>query len=378
MHNTAHFFKNRFKYSKRRFLQFGSACSILGLGLPVFAQTNNSSISQNPGLVLEQALKLRKEGRIIQALNLLENLVKTHPNFKAAQLLYADLLMLRNGLPVLEASAKINSMQELRNELNQRNKATNINIKNGLVPSNMLALAKITKDIIVVNTNLSRIYLLKNVEGDVSIAHEAYVSIGKNGFGKNIEGDSKTPLGVYFITRKIDQSQLKNSFYGMGALPINYPNPNDRRLGRTGSGIWFHGPPPSTFVRPPLSTNGCIVMADDDLRKIMLSVEPGHTPVLIDTDIKWVQADSILSRQQSTSSLAQAWWFEQLSNTPHIPNNMLFQKSPWFAARQHGGTAIRWQEGATPVVAVVYESRENHSKTVVDYWSKISNDWQII
>jgi len=67
---------------------------------------------------------------------------------------------------------------------------------------------------------------------------------------KVAEGDMRTPLGVYFIGSNLDPKSLKD-FYGAGALTLNYPNPYDLRRGKTGSGIWVHGTPPSsTRARP--------------------------------------------------------------------------------------------------------------------------------
>ena len=46
-----------------------------------------------------------------------------------------------------------------------------------------------------------------------------YASIGKNGVGKFKEGDKKTPIGVYFISRFLDPDSLPD-YYGDGAFPL--------------------------------------------------------------------------------------------------------------------------------------------------------------
>jgi murein L,D-transpeptidase YafK len=43
------------------------------------------------------------------------------------------------------------------------------------------------------------------------------MSIGKQGIGKRLEGDKKTPVGVYRLTSRLDEARLDN-FYGMGAF----------------------------------------------------------------------------------------------------------------------------------------------------------------
>ena len=99
-------------------------------------------------------------------------------------------------------------------------------------------------------------FLYKNQDGLPVYMDDFYVTIGKNGAGKIIEGDQKTPLGVYFVTRFIESGELPD-LYGDGAFPINYPNIWDRRNGRTGTGIWLHGTPSTIFSRPPEDSDGC-------------------------------------------------------------------------------------------------------------------------
>lgn len=95
------------------------------------------------------------------------------------------------------------------------------------------------------------------------------------------------PLGVYFITSRLDPGQLQD-FYGAGALPLNYPNEYDRHQGKTGHGIWLHGVPQQNFARSPQSTDGCVVLANDDMQRLLHDVAPRSTPVLITQAIQWV------------------------------------------------------------------------------------------
>lgn len=83
-----------------------------------------------------------------------------------------------------------------------------------------------------------------------------YASVGKSGIEKATEGDQRTPLGVYFITSRLDPATLKD-FYGAGALPINYPNPLDQSRARSAaaSGCTARR---LTSSRVPLATDGCV------------------------------------------------------------------------------------------------------------------------
>jgi len=107
-----------------------------------------------------------------------------------------------------------------------------------------------------------------------------YVSQGRYGVNKAKEGDQRTPLGVYYVNARIPGPKLPD-FYGTGALPINYPNEWDKRNGRSGSGIWLHGTPSDNFSRPPLSSDGCVVLANPDLQSLYATAEVGKTVVVI-------------------------------------------------------------------------------------------------
>ncbi len=81
---------------------------------------------------------------------------------------------------------------------------------------------------------------------------------------KVLEGDLKTPEGIYFVTRKISQG-LDFAEYGGIAYTLNYPNPIDRLREKTGHGIWIHsrGEPIT-----PLETRGCIAVDLEDIAKL--------------------------------------------------------------------------------------------------------------
>jgi cyclophilin family peptidyl-prolyl cis-trans isomerase len=97
-----------------------------------------------------------------------------------------------------------------------------------------------------VDASRSRLYLFENTPQGLRLVADYYASVGKLGIEKSVEGDQRTPLGVYFITSRLDPATLRD-FYGAGALPLNYPNPLDQLRGKTGSGIWLHGTPPDQF-----------------------------------------------------------------------------------------------------------------------------------
>jgi L,D-transpeptidase YnhG len=175
-----------------------------------------------------------------------------------------------------------------------------------MVPSQFLALAPTVKHAIAVDTARSRLYLFENTTAGLKLVADYYISVGKLGIEKSVEGDQRTPLGVYFITSNLNPKSLRD-FYGAGALPINYPNQLDIKRGKTGGGIWLHGTPPEQFSRAPLSTDGCVALANPDLERIIKTVAVGSTPVLIVQSLRWVTPQSLKAETQSFDQVLQGW-----------------------------------------------------------------------
>jgi murein L,D-transpeptidase YafK len=174
------------------------------------------------------------------------------------------------------------------------------------VPAQFVQLSAQNKHAIAIDASRSRLYLFENEPAGPKLIADYYISVGKLGVEKATEGDLRTPLGVYFITSNLDPKSLKD-FYGAGALPINYPNPYDARRGKTGRGIWLHGTPPEQFARAPKATDGCVVLANPDLERIIRTVEIRSTPVVIATSLRWVAPAAAHAEARRFNDVLQAW-----------------------------------------------------------------------
>ena len=95
------------------------------------------------------------------------------------------------------------------------------------------------------------------------------VTTGKKLGNKMREGDQKTPEGIYYFVKRISPERLPK-IYGGIAVVLNYPNPYDKLLGKTGSGIWLHGSDTEDKNKIPFSTRGCVVAENTALRKEIL------------------------------------------------------------------------------------------------------------
>ena len=248
-----------------------------------------------------------------EALSLADKLVADYPNFALAQLVHGDLLTAQTrplramgDMPEATARSAPGVLSELREESLLRIKALRERPPAGMVPAQFLQLPARNKHAIAIDASRSRLYVFENSSTGMKVVADYYISVGKLGIEKNTEGDLRTPLGVYFITNTLDRKTLKD-FYGAGALPINYPNPYDLRRGKTGGGIWLHGTPTGQFSRAPKSTDGCVVLSNHDLKRILATTEIRTTPVVIAPSLQWVTPTQTATQYKAFDSLWAQW-----------------------------------------------------------------------
>ncbi len=101
---------------------------------------------------------------------------------------------------------------------------------------------------------------------------------GKMEGDKKKEGDLRTPLGIYNLTKKI--SKL-DSFYGPLAFVTSYPNTYDNYRGKNGSGIWIHGLP--TEQKRDEYTKGCIAINNSNIECLAKQIDIDSTILIINT-----------------------------------------------------------------------------------------------
>ena len=342
-----------------------------------------------------------------EALGKAEALVKAYPHFQLAQLVYGDLLTTLSrpirhigDVPNDLEQAAANKLQALRAESQLRIAALQQRPPVDAIPAQFVSLSKRNKHAIAVDTAKARLYLFENAGNRTRLLADYYISVGKAGVGKNVEGDLRTPLGVYFITSSLDPKSLPD-LYGTGALPVSYPNVLDMRRGKTGSGIWLHGNPSSQFTREPQATEGCVAMANPDLDRIISTVEIRTTPVLIGKNFRWVRPTELQSERQQLEGTLLSWATAKSSGNAR--ELMKYYASDFSAdgkdlnAFSKGVQAemiklgrkpiqlndvslIRWTDEAEILVATFGElvQGERTGRTVRQYWQKRSEAWRII
>ncbi len=263
---------------------------------------------------LIQILDLIQAQKTESALFKSNQLLEKFPNFKLLKAVQADLFYSQYN--------KLNEPLNLnKNQQHQKNFISEASARlDSISDSSIFHQQHIPNSVKLINHNIShffvidfsksRLYLFKNRKNKApELIIDHYLTIGEKGYNKQVSGDKKTPLGVYYVTSFIADKQLPE-LYGWGAFPINYPNAWDKIHHRTGSGIWLHGVPRNTYSRPPLDSKGCLVLSNNfliDLAKYLKI----KTPVILTQSINWVNKKNYMKNgavyQQKLLSWKKAW-----------------------------------------------------------------------
>ncbi len=353
---------------------------------------------------LVKSLQAINNNHLDIALNEVDSLLRDNPNFKLAQLVKGDLLMAHAG--VIDnfgsaANAPQDKIEDLRDEARVRLQRVLSQSDTRLRPRFLWQLDAQQKYALVVDTSHSTLFVYENVAGEPRYVTDFYITIGKLGTEKFSSGDQRTPIGVYFVKAELPKKRLAD-MYGNGAYPLSYPNEWDRRNKRSGSGIWLHGTPSGTYSRPPRASNGCVVLANDDLNKLAPYLQVGITPVIITNQMDWNNEQDQIERASLLQEVEQ-WrkdWASlntgaYLKHYAHNFSSNNIDYPAWAKQKQLVNSAKSWVKvGIANVSMFTYPEQPN--MVVVNfeqdygsnnlsnrmkkrqYWIKQNNRWQII
>ena len=258
-------------------------------------------------LHLEKAFTAIATGEPQQAKDILINILEHHPNFHLARMVYADLIAAQAQLsplladPLGQDKARILGLTE---EAAARLRSRSKNVDK--LPANIVKLSHNYRHVLLFDAQYSRLYVFENHEAAPRLIADYYASAGKDGMGKEREGDNRTPKGVYKITYTLDDDQLPE-LYGEAAYVLNYPNRWDQTQHRSGSGIWLHGVPRITYSRPPETSRGCVVTSNAVIQQLKQTINPLQTSVVLATQVDWLDEAQWREDQTKLLSVIEQW-----------------------------------------------------------------------
>lgn len=134
------------------------------------------------------------------------------------------------------------------------------------------------------NKKAKKLFLYENKNMKLTRFFEDDVITGEIDGDKYLEGDKKTPIGVYDLTKK--RTDL-DQFYGPFALVTSYPNNFDKSQNKKGHGIWIHGMPLNGDREE--YTKGCIALDNEKLLDLESKIDLEDS-VLITSEEEFVEA----------------------------------------------------------------------------------------
>ncbi len=365
---------------------------------------NKFSQNYTESLLVKSLIEIT-QGHLQQALDTTDQLLRTAPNFKLAYLVRSDLLMARaQQLQTFgnDSASSPEAIEDFREEARSRIEHYISQKTHRALPEPLWQLDPSLQYAIVVDTDKSRLYVYRNENGKPVYIADYYVTLGKNGSGKHSEGDKRTPLGVYFASKKL--SKKLPDFYGEAAYPLNYPNEWDNHQGKKGHGIWLHGTPSSTYSRPPRASDGCLVMTNPDLKSLAPILQTGKTLVIIANNLQWLGASETAAQKQELSEALEAWrqdWEAQSTDDylAHYSKRFFSQDmdlSDWVAHKRRVQASkpkvdiklsninmFRYPDNAQQMAVVNFDQsyRSNNLTSRMQkhqYWALENNQWKIM
>lgn len=262
-----------------------------------------------------------KAGELNLALELADKHIAEFPKSRVGYLLKADILQAMASQQTIIGQADLadasylpndeEAQQQLAGLTHQlrnrwRHRKIDIDTTHSKVPASLIDMGR-HQYVMVSDMQAGRLYLYRNVDNVPRLVRDYYLSVGSAGYGKEFEGDNKTPIGVYSIYQHIAGAELPD-LYGKGAYPVNYPNRYDRARKRTGYGIWLHGTPSNTYARSPWASEGCFVLSNDDLLDIEKYIDvDSRTPVVLADEIEWISIAELQQRRNTLLATIGQW-----------------------------------------------------------------------
>ena len=143
----------------------------------------------------------------------------------------------------------------------------------------------------VVDKAGKRFHLIETEPGGHRVIASYPVSTGRSHGDKERSGDGRTPEGAYRIDRV-------EGYRGCWRFRLDYPNAEDRRKGKTGSGIFIHQAAGDRAGQS--NTDGCITLRHDDILDLRRRARTG-TRVFIFShieDLSRAVSENIIARSR--------------------------------------------------------------------------------
>jgi murein L,D-transpeptidase YafK len=157
--------------------------------------------------------------------------------------------------------------------------------------------------VVIVDKKTNQLHLAKYNDGRLDIAQSFHTTLGQRQGDKMVEGDLKTPDGIYEFMFRTQAPSLKPMF-GPLAIYVGYPNVMDKNGEKTGFDILVHGTDDPKRLEKAFDSKGCVVLDNSHVKLVSDSIELKKTKIIITRDFG---ALSDFSRLAKAKEFLQTW-----------------------------------------------------------------------
>ncbi len=184
----------------------------------------------------------------------------------------------------------------------------NNTVESNLLPSDLLQISStdaFSKYVFLVDKAARHLQVFERRGETIEKILDVPSDMGKNTGNKSKRDDHRTPEGIYFFEKRLENSDIPFNLYGEMAFTTDYPNIFDKRENKTGSGIWLHAVPDSI----PLTrgSRGCVVVRNDVIKKLKDFIKLKETPILIFDKVNYVDKTEHDKRRVALNDFIEGW-----------------------------------------------------------------------
>jgi murein L,D-transpeptidase YafK len=142
--------------------------------------------------------------------------------------------------------------------------------------------------VVVVDKKTHQTHVANYNDGRLEVVKTFRTTMGQKTGDKMLEGDLKTPEGIYEFTSFHQAPALKPKF-GPRAIYVGYPNSMDKNGSKTGFDILVHGTDDPSRLEKQFDSLGCVVLDNENVKTLFDTVKLRDTKIIITKDFSKLQ-----------------------------------------------------------------------------------------
>lgn len=142
--------------------------------------------------------------------------------------------------------------------------------------------------VVVVDKKNFQLHLANYNDGRLDVVQSFRATMGQKVGDKLMEGDLKTPEGIYEFLYRSQAPALKPMF-GPLAVYVGYPNVMDKNGSKTGFDILVHGTDDPARLERQFDSKGCVVLDNENVKVVSDLIRLKDTKIIITKDFSQLQ-----------------------------------------------------------------------------------------